>query len=180
MEAVNLYDFATNTPYDVVLCAGVLYHLRFPFLGLKKLAEATRPGGTLILETGIWSTLLPAELLYCPAPEDSPYDPTSVSFYNHAGLIAALRSMGFDDVVCRNVMVGAGLSYRGWEEFAASPHATDGTAIKIVRAIYTATRATHMNEHLSRYWFGTHTLSSRGADMREFLDQFNWQGRRRE
>jgi len=85
-----------------------------------------------------------------------------------------LQSLGFADVICRNVMVGAGLSYHGWEEFAASPHATDGTAINIARAIYTATRATRVNEHLSHYWFGTHTLNSRHTDNHEFLDQHKW------
>jgi hypothetical protein len=117
---------------------------------------------------------LPTALLYChPAPEDSPYDPTSVTFYNHAGLIAALRSLGFTDVVCRNVMLSDDLSYGSWEEFASSPHVTDGTVVNTARAIYTATRATHMNEHLNRYWFGTHTLHLRDSDSEELFHQYN-------
>jgi SAM-dependent methyltransferase len=54
MEKHNLYDFAvpSNNRFDLVIFAGVLYHLRFPFLGLKRIADALKPGGRAIIEKG--------------------------------------------------------------------------------------------------------------------------------
>jgi 2-polyprenyl-3-methyl-5-hydroxy-6-metoxy-1,4-benzoquinol methylase len=52
MRAVN----KTDEPFDFVLFAGVLYHLRFPFLGLKKIADAMKPGATLIIENSMLAT----------------------------------------------------------------------------------------------------------------------------
>src|SRR5713101_6728024 len=111
MHAVNLYEFKTHEPFDFVLFAGVLYHLRFPFLGLKKIADAMKPGAKLIIETSMLATREGHALLYCPAPEDGPHEPTSVTFFNHAGLTATLRSLGFIDIECHYVRSG-GFIYR--------------------------------------------------------------------
>ena len=37
--------------FDVVLFCGVLYHMKFPFFSLHRVANLTKSGGTLILET---------------------------------------------------------------------------------------------------------------------------------
>jgi SAM-dependent methyltransferase len=37
--------------FDVVLCFGVLYHLRYPQLGLARIRNVLRTGGILLLET---------------------------------------------------------------------------------------------------------------------------------
>lgn len=190
MRAVNLYDFKTDEPFDFVLFAGVLYHLRFPFLGLKKIADAMKPGATLIIETAMLATRDNHALLYCPAPEDSPYEPTSVTFYNHAGLTAALQSLGFVDIECRYVRPGR-IAYRSWNSFRSSliqrfpywlvrvwaavrgrraPH-----SVKIARAIYVARKATP-DESLDGYWYGNHSLNSSNADNNEFLRRAKVEG----
>src|SRR5262249_7717750 len=166
----NLYDFATDKAFDVVLCLGVLYHLRLPCLGLKRIAEATRHGGVLILETAMWARQLSVPLLYCPLPEESPYEPSSVTFYNDPGLRAALRSFGFADIECHNVMSSEVISHSNWDEFLSS--APQEALPSIVRAVYTATKTGTENAHLNAYWFGNHTLNSSDADNREFLEQF--------
>jgi SAM-dependent methyltransferase len=190
MRAVSLYDFKTDEPFDFVLFAGVLYHLRFPFLGLKKIADAMKPGATLIIETSMLATRDNHALLYCPAPEDSPHEPTSVTFYNHAGLTAALRSFGFIDIECRYVRSGGSL-YPNWETFRSSlfqraPHwlmrlaaAAMGKekphAVKIARAIYVAKKSTP-DESLDGYWYGNHSLHSFYADNNEFLRKAKVEG----
>jgi SAM-dependent methyltransferase len=170
MQEINLYDFtvAPSDRYDVVLCAGVIYHLRFPFFGLKRIADATRPGGVLLIETAMFVTQQQDALLYCPPPEESPYEPTSVSFYNDAGLAAALSSLGFGEIECRNIMMGERTHVRGWDNV---PSALAGkNPPVIVRATYQARK--HLAEKrgdLDRYWYDIHTLSSNPADKTKFL-----------
>ncbi len=180
MRAVNLYDFVVPAAeqFDFVLFAGVLYHLRFPFLGLKRVADAMRPGGTVVLETAMWATRQSAAVLYCPAPEDSPYEPTSVTFYNDSGLTAALSSMGFSDIECRHVLSDDGNTHESWAEFLASAYWTefDDSKIRIARAVYTAKKTSAQNDYLSEYWYGTHSLNSSDADAAKFLNQFDKAG----
>jgi 2-polyprenyl-3-methyl-5-hydroxy-6-metoxy-1,4-benzoquinol methylase len=101
MEEENLLHFI-DEPYDIVMCFGVLYHLRFPMAGLAALLHLTKPGGKLLIETGVLARLTSADrlmsisgvpLLYCPFVPN-PYEQTSVSFFNRAGLIATLTSLG--------------------------------------------------------------------------------------
>jgi SAM-dependent methyltransferase len=45
----SIYDLAFREAFDVVFCIGVLHHLREPERAVKRLVEAVKPGGTLIL-----------------------------------------------------------------------------------------------------------------------------------
>lgn len=52
---LSLYDLADDEfqdAFDIVLFAGVLYHLSDPVLGMRLTFNALRPGGTVLLETG--------------------------------------------------------------------------------------------------------------------------------
>ena len=50
LRQMDVYDLArTSETFDVVLFLGVLYHLRYPLLGLDLVAE--KVGGTLVLQT---------------------------------------------------------------------------------------------------------------------------------
>jgi Protein of unknown function (DUF1698) len=76
--------------FDVILFPGVLYHLRYPFWGLKVLRDMMKPDGELLTETAIW-------------PGDSnnamsPYEPSSCTFFNEKGLVDTLKSLNFDTV----------------------------------------------------------------------------------
>ena len=97
MEQANLLDLtpATYGVFDVVIFAGVLYHVRYPFLALDVLRDVVAPAGLLVLETAIFVDENRHALLHCPTPADSPYDPTSVSFFNMKGLLDTLRVFGF-------------------------------------------------------------------------------------
>jgi len=52
---VPVYEVDALFPerFDVVIFYGVLYHLRYPALGLAKLRRVLKPGGTLLLETAV-------------------------------------------------------------------------------------------------------------------------------
>jgi SAM-dependent methyltransferase len=96
MHQLNVYDLTPEHfgAFDVVICAGVLYHLRCPFWGLKRLGDVLAPGGLLVLETALRVDDNREALLYCPVGADSPYEPTSCAFFNEMGLTDTLKSLG--------------------------------------------------------------------------------------
>jgi tRNA (mo5U34)-methyltransferase len=97
MVEMSLYELnvAEHGMFDVVLFCGVLYHLRYPFTALRTLADLVPDGGRMIIETGILADDDRRALLFCPVGEESPYDRSSVSFYNRKGLTDTLKTFGF-------------------------------------------------------------------------------------
>ncbi len=55
-EGGNLYEFETDTPYDVAYCPGVVYHLSDPVLGLRRLFNGLRDGGEIFVESKGYNT----------------------------------------------------------------------------------------------------------------------------
>jgi SAM-dependent methyltransferase len=101
MEEMNLYDLTPNSfgLFDLVIFPGVLYHLRYPFWGLRVLRDVLKVGGHLVIETPIWRGNRNNAMLFCPTEDDSPYESTSCTFFNEKGLVDTLKSMGFDFVM---------------------------------------------------------------------------------
>ena len=97
IETYNLYDLtpATFGIFDVVIFAGTLYHLRYPFRALKLVRDVIADGGKLVLETAVLVDENRHPLLFCPVGNESPYEPTSCTFFNLKGLKDTLRSFGF-------------------------------------------------------------------------------------
>ena len=93
----NLYDLQKLGlgTFDLVLCAGLLYHLQFPFWGLRAIRDAMNPGGMLILETAFVEAFEDLPILLYSAGDTSFYGPQSPAFYNLAGLRSALSQLGF-------------------------------------------------------------------------------------
>jgi tRNA (mo5U34)-methyltransferase len=54
-DDVSVYNVDELFPekFDVVICYGVLYHLRYPVLGLAKIRKVLKTGGTLLIETAV-------------------------------------------------------------------------------------------------------------------------------
>jgi len=173
MKEVNLYDFASDERFDVVIFAGVLYHLRFPVLGLKRIADAMAPGGTLIIETGMLLSFLKHPFIFTPPPEESPYDPTSVTFFNERALIATLESLGLSKVKCRSVLAPSMDRYEDMEAFKASKEFADAgpEQILIGRATYVCQR-TEEKADLNSYWYGVHKLNTDLGAADEFLKSY--------
>ena len=97
----NLYELKAQELglFDVILFAGVLYHLRYPFWGLKVLRDMLKPGGELLTETAIWRGDPNNAMLFCPIENDSPYpDRSSCTFFNEKGLVDTLKSLNFDTI----------------------------------------------------------------------------------
>ncbi len=96
MHELNLYDLTPDKfgLFDVILCFGVLYHLRYPFWGLKKVTDCLSDKGILLIESGmlVGPTYKNKDFLYCPV-EESPYEPTSCAFFNRKGLSTTMRSL---------------------------------------------------------------------------------------
>ncbi len=68
LRQMDVYDLArVSESFDVVLFLGVLYHLRYPLLGLDLVAERTR--GTLVLQTLTRPVAQTREI-----PADLPFD----------------------------------------------------------------------------------------------------------
>jgi SAM-dependent methyltransferase len=92
---MSIYDLTPQTfgLFDVVVLSGVLYHLRYPFWGLKILRDVLQDGGELILETSILVDDNSRALLFCPTGKESPHEPTSCTFFNMKGLTDTLASL---------------------------------------------------------------------------------------
>jgi SAM-dependent methyltransferase len=97
MHGMNLYDLTPQTfgKFDVIVFAGVLYHLRYPVHALRLIKNLLNDGGTLLLETAILPAWERYQMLYCPTEADSPYEPTSVTFFNQNGMRSTLASLGY-------------------------------------------------------------------------------------
>lgn len=97
---MNLFDLNPDLlgQFDIVICCGVLYHLRYPVWGLKKLADMLRYGGTLILETGVLDSFNDLPLMLYTPDQTSPYEYTSPTFFNLPCLHNALAQTGFDNI----------------------------------------------------------------------------------
>lgn len=98
MYEMNLYDLTPDRfgLFDVVIFAGVLYHLRYPFWGLKIIRDVLKQNGRLVLETAVWRGDRNHAMLYCPIGQESPYEPTSCTFFNEKGLKDTLYSLGIE------------------------------------------------------------------------------------
>lgn len=96
MHEQNLFDLSEESygKFDTIIFAGVLYHLRYPFWALKILRDLLTDRGRIIIETGVMLNDPDFPLLFCPTEGDSPYEPTSVTFFNPKGLRDTLATLG--------------------------------------------------------------------------------------
>jgi len=97
IDSLNLFDLKPEVYgyFDVVIFPGVLYHLRYPFWGLKLIRDVIANHGVLLLETAFLVDDTPRAMLFCPTGKESPYEPTSCTFFNKKGLLDTLTSLGF-------------------------------------------------------------------------------------
>lgn len=97
MYELNLYDLTPEKfgTFDIIIFFGVLYHLRYPVWGLKKIADCLSKDGILLIESGMLTEERnEKELLYCPV-ERSPYEITSCTFFNKKGLCVTMETLNF-------------------------------------------------------------------------------------
>lgn len=96
-ETFNLYDLRPESfgLFDMILLPGVVYHLRYPFLALRLVRDLLPDGGMLLVETATFADANLLPLVLCPTGHDSPYEPTSCTFFNVKGFVDSARSLGF-------------------------------------------------------------------------------------
>jgi tRNA (mo5U34)-methyltransferase len=91
----DVYDISPETigVHDVVLFAGVLYHLRHPLLGLEKVARVT--GEWLVLETVMDAQNIPHPAMIMYPGSELNNDPTNWWGANRLCVESMLRDVGF-------------------------------------------------------------------------------------
>jgi tRNA (mo5U34)-methyltransferase len=92
---INDLDKANLGRFDVIFCCGLVYHLQAPFWGLRQVRDALKPGGILVLETAVLDAFEDFPFVAYLPDRTSPYEPTSPTFFNRAGLRNALSVLGF-------------------------------------------------------------------------------------
>jgi tRNA (mo5U34)-methyltransferase len=160
----NIYeiDRAISGRFDFVICAGLVYHLHLPFLGLALLRDKLCTGGTLILETAILNEFEDLPVLLFATYDKSPYrDSTSPTFFNIECLREALEAHGFANVTVRRTF--AEYKHPANEQFPKfvlkHPECKN---ISLMRAVITAQRI-EKTGILYDYWEGMHSFHSAGG-----------------
>jgi tRNA (mo5U34)-methyltransferase len=152
MRQVNLLDLTPETigRFDVILFAGVLYHMRYPFEAMRVVRDLLVDGGRVIVETAVFADANRHAYLYCPIGDENPYDPTSVAFFNLKGLSDSLASFG---LVTESVTLQCA--------FKPEPHDLK----KVIDRVCLVGRKdmAGVKPFMQRYWEGTHALHSGGV-----------------
>jgi len=106
-------------PFDYVVCADVLEHLRAPLALLEECRERLAPGGTLIASLPNsghayfrWTVLLGR----FPQHERGLFDSTHLHFYTWNGWVDLLRRAGFRIETVRSSAVPVGLVFPRWQD----------------------------------------------------------------
>ena len=96
-KCMNLYDLKKEEfgLFDIIIFPGVLYHLRYPFWALKVITDLLKKGGKLIIETAIIEDYTNKSILFAPTGSDSPYEPSSCTFFNKKCIEDTLTSLGY-------------------------------------------------------------------------------------
>lgn len=159
MYEMSLYDLTPEKlgTFDIIIYPGVLYHLRYPFTSLKVVRDMLNPGGKLILETAVlrswkFTNLEKLALLFCPTEAESPYEPTSVTFFNTKGLNDSLRTLHYkpesvnylyDDVVRKEMPLFK--KFKRYLMFLYKRYFID-------RGTFVCTAIQVENDGVSKYW----------------------------
>jgi SAM-dependent methyltransferase len=164
MHEVNIIDLSPEHfgLFDIVIFPGTLYHLRYPFWALKVARDCLQPGGSLIIETAIFRDHNKHAMLHCPIGYESPYEPSSCSFFNLKGLKDTLFSLGFE-------VQAVEILKDGLQNKQSNPHELVKELLKRGRAIArlaplkvidratVVCRKSDRWDSLDNYWHGTHT-----------------------
>ena len=112
MYLKNIYELKVSDfgQFDIIIFAGTLYHLRYPFYSLKIAKDVLKNGGTIVIETGVYLDDNKRAILYCPIESESEFDKTSCTFFNVKGLEDTLKSMGV--IIKNTIILSQKINYR--------------------------------------------------------------------
>lgn len=150
----NVMDFTADKygEFDLVIFAGVLYHLRYPFQALRIIKDLVKEGGRLILETGIIEDFNRNALMYCPSPKDSPQRSrggNSCTYFNEKALLETLEYFGLK-VLERAVPIP------GWKRLAKKVYRNGWRSYNISNMVLLCERDRALeNDDLIRFYEST-------------------------
>jgi SAM-dependent methyltransferase len=157
MYELNLLDLKPETfgLFDVIIFPGVLYHLRYPFWSLKLINDVLREGGKLIIETTVYMDENQFPILLCPIGSESPFEPTSCTFFNLKGLIDTLSSLDLavEDIELLDNNNALSVTTSGFN------YSTAEVATPIDRVTLVCSKQLQPeNSRVSSYWNSTHDV----------------------
>lgn len=91
----NKMEITKDGQNDLVLCYGVLYHLKSPLLAVENLMKLVKPGGTVLVETAISNVSGHSILEYKPGYAN---DPTNYFYPNVSWVYEAFIENGAQSV----------------------------------------------------------------------------------
>jgi SAM-dependent methyltransferase len=99
----SLYETCVDDleKYDCVFLFNSLHEARYPMLLLRAAFSLLRPGGIVLIATGVFFDIENLPLLLCPGPSLSPFGPAATSFFNINGLTQTLNAVGFEEIEIR-------------------------------------------------------------------------------
>ena len=156
MREMNVFELADVDlgKFDVVIFAGVLYHLRYPIMALKLISDILEEGGWLILETAVLRADEENAILFCPIGEESPYEGTSCTFFNQKAMVDTLRSIGLSvmDILSLN-------KHLAFQKSVESDPAIKYDYRYIDRSAFVCQKTPDtINAAVTQYWEGTHSM----------------------
>jgi hypothetical protein len=115
------------------------------------------------VETAIWEGEPRNAMLFCPVEAESPYDPTSCTFFNMKGLTGTLKSIGFEIIGAELLPLSkerlSARNYaRGFVDYVRKRLAGDPLPIKRVNRGIVLSRLGRLDNDafVNRYWEATH------------------------
>jgi hypothetical protein len=123
------------------------------------LRDALKPDGVILIETAVLLDANSHAMLYCPIGNESPYEPTSCTFFNEKGLLDTLASLGFRAELLQRLESEGG-SVPGT---APTVDAAPAKPLPVGRATFRCTLESNVNSDAVRgYWESIHTLETAG------------------
>ena len=173
MITVGDFSVVTTSLFDIIIFSGVLYHLRYPFWGLKVIRDLLKIGGQLIIETAIWEREPNNAILFCPTFNDSPYEGTSCTFFNCKGLIDTLASMGLKvsstEYLSRNVKDQSKAIIKRLITYLQTMKDSLPSIRDLNRCVVISTyMGIDKNSDLIKYWERCHDFSNKCRNQQEY------------
>ncbi len=158
----NLYDLdpVEIGKFDIVICCGVLYHLRYPVLGLSRLSDLLSDDGILILETGLLDGFADFPVVFYPYQGESPYEGSSPTFFNLAGLRNGFLQASLTEPKVEHRFISH--SFDPSVHFPIFTQGRGSGTMTITRTIVTARRKQAETGFLESYFEGRHRYHTTG------------------
>jgi hypothetical protein len=130
-------------------------------LGIKRMADMVKEGGILILETALIEGFGDMPLLFNPIGAQSPFEASSPTFFNLAGLANAFGQAALTKPeILIQFNIGDYDTTKHFPKFASN---ASQTVFRIPRTIVGASKKSVQDSGLEKYFEGRHQYHSTGS-----------------